>query len=54
MPNRLLYQRTENASGSRDSISGVKFRNGVAVNDSGMTATSGATRKNSTKMQNAM
>jgi hypothetical protein len=32
----------------------VKFRNGVDVKDSGITATRGATRKNSTNTQNAM
>ena len=50
-PTIILYHRVENASGSSRSISGVKSRNGDEVNESGMTAMRGMTRKNRTMPQ---
>ena len=50
-PTMSLYQRTEKASGSSRNMPGVKSRKGAAVNDRGMTAMSGITRKNSTSAQ---
>ena len=47
-PTIILYHLVENASGSSRSMPGVKSRNGDEVNDRGMTAMRGMTRKNRT------
>ena len=50
-PTMSLYHLVEKASGSSRSMPGVKSRNGEEVNDRGMTAMRGMTRKNSTSEQ---
>ena len=50
-PIMIRYQRNEKASGSRRSISGVNCGKGDTLNEIGITATRGMTRKNSTSVQ---
>jgi hypothetical protein len=46
-----LYQRIENASGWKESISEVNCKKREDENEIGITAISGATRKKSTRVQ---